>query len=106
MGNTGAPCITRLALAPAVPLKLLPTNLYRVEPGDASIPISFMAPDMHILSAQITLTVQKSIIILAGLLNSGYNLLLVSAHSLRASGAMAPNSKMLAKISSKNWVGG
>jgi hypothetical protein len=65
-----------------------------------------MAPDMHVSSAQITLTVQESIIILAGLLNSGYNLLLVNAHSLRASGAMAPNSIKLAKISSKNWVGG
>jgi hypothetical protein len=46
------------------------------------------AARIHVSSAHITLAVRESIV-LAGLLNSGYNPTCISAHSLRASGAMA-----------------
>jgi integrase len=63
-------------------------HLYCLAPDDDFLPISFVAPGTHILSAQITLAVRESVV-LSGLLNSGYSVARVSAHSLRASGAMA-----------------
>jgi integrase len=70
-----------------------------------------VAPGNHITSAQITLAVRESVV-LAGLLNSGYNPLRVSAHSLRASGAMALRLdnvgediiKKLGRWSSSTWL--
>jgi hypothetical protein len=85
--------------------------LYNLAPLDASIPISFAAPGTHVSSAHITLAVRESVI-LAGLLNSGYNPTRVSAHSLRASGAMALRLndvgedliKKLGRWSSSTWL--
>jgi integrase len=62
--------------------------LFNLDPIDESIPLSLISPTLHVSSAQITLAVRESVI-LAGLLNLGYNPTRVSAHSLRASGAMA-----------------
>jgi integrase len=85
--------------------------LYHIDPTDASIPISFAAPGIHVSSAHITLAVRESVV-LAGLLNSGYNPTRVSAHSLRASGAMALRLndvgedliKKLGRWSSSTWL--
>ena len=77
--------------SPFCPVKALANwvhHLYSLAHGDASLPISFVAPGDHILSTHITLAVRESII-LGGLLNCGYSPSRVSAHSLQASGAMA-----------------
>jgi hypothetical protein len=86
-------------------------HLYAMAPADASMPISFVAPMNHVSSAQITLAVRESVI-LGGLLNSGYSPSRVSAHSLRASGAMALRLnnvgedliKKLGRWSSSTWL--
>jgi hypothetical protein len=62
-------------------------HLYCLTPNDDSLLISVVAPGTHILSAQITLAVRESVG-LSGLLNLGYSVTRVSAHSLHASGAM------------------
>jgi hypothetical protein len=85
--------------------------LYSLAPLDDSVPISLAAPGTHVSSAHITLAVRESVI-LAGLLNSGYNPTRVSAHSLRASGAMALRLndvgedliKKLGRWSSSTWL--
>jgi hypothetical protein len=63
-------------------------TLYHVDPQDQSLPISLVPNANHITSTDITRAVRESVI-LSGLLNSGYSPARVSAHSLRASGAMA-----------------
>jgi hypothetical protein len=86
-------------------------HLYGLAPNDASLPISFVAPGTHISSAHITLAVRESVV-LSGLLNSGYSVARVSAHSLRASGAMAlcldgvgeDLIKKLGRWSSSTWL--
>jgi integrase len=99
---------------PFCPVKALANrahHLYCLAPADASIPISFVAPGTHISSSHITLAVRQSVI-LAGLLNSGYSPSRVSAHSLRASGAMALRLnnvgedliKKLGRWSSSTWL--
>ena len=62
--------------------------LYSIAPDDASLPISYVGNMHHITTADITLAVRESVV-LGGLLNCGYSPSRVSAHSLRASGAMA-----------------
>jgi integrase len=99
---------------PFCPVKALANrvhHLYTMAPLDASLPIRFVTPGTHISSAQITLAVCESVI-LARLLNSGYNPSRVSAHSLRASGAMALRLnnvgkdliKKLGRWSSSTWL--
>jgi hypothetical protein len=99
---------------PFCPVKTLATrvhHLQRMAPTDASLPLSMVAPGSHVTSAHITLAVRESVV-LAGLLNSGYNPLRVSAHSLRASGAMALRLdnvgediiKKLGRWSSSTWL--
>jgi hypothetical protein len=76
---------------PFCPVKALATHVHHLQcmaPTNASLTLSMVAPGSHVTSAHITLAVQE-IVVLAGLLNYGYNPLRVSAHSLRASGAMA-----------------
>ncbi len=63
-------------------------SLHAVAPNDASLPISFVPNAKHVTATDITRAVRESVL-LAGLLNSGYSPTRVSAHSLRASGAMA-----------------
>ena len=62
--------------------------LYSIAPEDASLPISYVGNIQHVITSDITLVVQESVF-LGGILNSGYSLLCVIGHSLRASGAMA-----------------
>jgi integrase len=62
--------------------------LHQVAPNDASLPISLVPNASHITATDVTRAVRESVV-LSGLLNSGYNPTRVSAHSLRASGAMA-----------------
>ncbi len=99
---------------PFCPVKALANRvhyLYTLVPLDDSVPISLAAPDTHVSSAHITLAVRESVI-LAGLLNSGYDPTRVSAHSLRASGAMALRLndvgedliKKLGRWSSSTWL--
>jgi hypothetical protein len=59
--------------------------LYTLAPHDDALPISLAALGIHVSPSHITLAVRESVV----LLNSGYNPTRVSAHSLRASGAMA-----------------
>jgi hypothetical protein len=76
---------------PFCPIKALARcvhHLYTLDPAAANIPISFVGIGAHVSSSDITLAVRESVI-LSGLLNCGYNPSHVSAHSLRASGAMA-----------------
>jgi integrase len=85
--------------------------LFSVAPLNASLPISLAQPGNHVHSDHITLAVRESVV-LAGLLNSGYNPTRVSAHSLRASGAMALRLnnvgedliKKLGRWSSSTWL--
>lgn len=63
-------------------------TLYSVAPADASLPISFVPNASHVTATDITRAVRESVV-LGGLLNCGYSPTRVSAHSLRASGAMA-----------------
>jgi integrase len=85
--------------------------LYTLVPLDDALPISLAAPGQHVSSSHITLAVRESVV-LAGLLNSGYNPTRVSAHSLRASGAMALRLnnvgedliKKLGRWSSSTWL--
>jgi integrase len=85
--------------------------LYTLAPLNDALPISLAAPGTHVSSSHITLAVRESVV-LAGLLNSGYNPTCVSAHSLRASGAMALRLnnvgealiKKLGRWSSSTWL--
>jgi integrase len=99
---------------PFCPIKALARrvhHLYQLSPLNASLPLSFVAPGTHVSSAHITLAVRESVV-LAGLLNSGYDPTRVSAHSLRASGAMALRLngvgedliKKLGRWSSSTWL--
>lgn len=91
-GQRGSSTIYHMARPGAFcPVKALAArthHLYCLAPTDDSLPISFVAPGTHILSAQITLAIHESVV-LSGLLNLGYSVTGVSAHSLWASGAMA-----------------
>jgi integrase len=86
-------------------------HLYSLAPAEPAVPISFVTPGSHVSSTNITLAVRESVV-LAGLLNSGYNPSRVSAHSLRASGAMALRLnnvgedliKKLGRWSSSTWL--
>jgi integrase len=99
------------AFCPVKALAACTHHLYCLAPDDDSLPISFVAPGTHISSAQITLAVRESVV-LSGLLNSGYSVARVSAHSLRASGAMALRLddvgedliKKLGRWSSSTWL--
>ena len=113
-GQRGSTMHHTARAGPFCPVKALARrvhHLYSLAPADASLPISFVAPGSHISSAQITLAVRESVI-LAGLLNSGYSPTRVSAHSLRASGAMALRLngigedliKKLGRWSSSTWL--
>jgi hypothetical protein len=85
--------------------------LYSIAPEDDSLPISYVGNTHHITTAHITLAVRESVV-LGGLLNSGYSPSRVSAHSLRASGAMALRLnnvgedliKKLGRWSSSTWL--
>jgi hypothetical protein len=85
--------------------------LYSIAPEDASLPISYVGNTHHVTTADITLAVRESVV-LSGLLNSGYSPSRVSAHSLRASGAMALRLnnvgedliKKLGRWSSSTWL--
>jgi hypothetical protein len=63
-------------------------RLYTVDPVDTALPLSFVTVGDHVTSTQITRALREGVV-LAGLLNAGYNPTRVSAPSLRASGAMA-----------------
>jgi hypothetical protein len=63
-------------------------HLFLIAPAQPALPISFVGLGSHVTSSHITLAVRESVV-LSGLLNSGYSPSRVSAHSLRASGAMA-----------------
>jgi hypothetical protein len=63
-------------------------HLFLIAPAQPALPISFVSLGSHVTSSHITLAVRESVV-LSGLLNSGYSPSRVSAHSLRASGAMA-----------------
>jgi hypothetical protein len=113
-GQRGSTMHHTARAGPFCPVKALANrahHLYCLAPADASIPISFVAPGTHISSSHITLAVRQSVI-LAGLLNSGYSPSRVSAHSLRASGAMALRLnnvgedliKKLGRWSSSTWL--
>jgi hypothetical protein len=85
--------------------------LYTLAPHDDALPISLAAPGIHVSPSHITLAVRESVV-LSGLLNLGYNPTGVSAHSLRASGAMALRLnnvgedliKKLGRWSSSTWL--
>jgi hypothetical protein len=86
-------------------------QLYTIDPVDATLPLSFVTLGVHITSTHITRALRKGVI-LAGLLNAGYNPTRVSAHSLQASGAMALRLndvgedliKKLGRWSSSTWL--
>jgi integrase len=86
-------------------------RLYTIDPVDATLPLSFVNLGVHITSTHITRALREGVI-LAGLLNAGYNPTRVSAHSLRASGAMALRLndvgedliKKLGRWSSSTWL--
>jgi hypothetical protein len=63
-------------------------HLFQLAPANPELPLSFVGLGSHVTSSHITLAVRESVV-LSGLLNSGYSPSRVSAHSLRASGAMA-----------------
>jgi hypothetical protein len=63
-------------------------RLYTIDPVDATLPLSFVNLGVHITLTHITRALREGLI-LAGLLNPGYNPMRVSAYSLWASGAMA-----------------
>jgi hypothetical protein len=113
-GQRGSTMYHTARTGPFCPVKALANRihfLFTIDPINASIPLSFVSPTTHVSSAQITLAVRESVI-LAGLLNSGYNPTRVSAHSLRASGAMALRLdnvgedliKKLGRCSSSTWL--
>jgi hypothetical protein len=86
-------------------------HLFQMAPANPEIPISFVGLGSHVTSSHITLAVRESVV-LSGLLNSGYSPSRVSAHSLRASGAMALRLndvgedliKKLGRWSSSTWL--
>jgi hypothetical protein len=63
-------------------------RLYSIDSVDIQLPLSFVTVGSHVTSTLITRVLREGVV-LAGLLNAGYNPTRVSAHSLRASGAMA-----------------
>jgi integrase len=99
---------------PFCPVKALASRthyLYSLAPEDDSIPISYVGNTNHVTTSHITLAVRESVV-LGGLLNCGYSPSRVSAHSLRASGAMALRLnnvgedliKKLGRWSSSTWL--
>jgi integrase len=78
-------------LVPFCPVQALANRVYhlfQIAPANPELPISFVGLSSHVTSNNITLAVRESVV-LSGLLNSAYSPSRVSAHSLRASGAMA-----------------
>jgi hypothetical protein len=64
-------------------------RLYTIDPVDIKLPLSFVTiVGAHISSTHFTHVLREGVI-LANLLNTGYNPAWVSAHSLQASGTMA-----------------
>jgi hypothetical protein len=63
-------------------------HLYQIAPASRELPISLVNVGTHVTSSHIMLAVRESVV-LSRLLNLGYSLSRVSAHSLQASGAMA-----------------
>jgi hypothetical protein len=61
---------------------------YSLDPMASYLPTSFVGLGTHITSGDITLALRESFV-LSGLLTCGHSPSLVSAHSLRSSGAMA-----------------
>jgi hypothetical protein len=82
---------TAVADSSFCPIKALARRvhyLYSLDPTASHLPMSFVGLGTHITSSDITLAVRESVV-LSGLLTCGYSPSRVSAHSLRASGAMA-----------------
>jgi hypothetical protein len=86
-------------------------HLYQLAPANPELPISLVGLGSHVTSSHIMLAVRESVV-LSGLLNLGYSPSRVSAHSLRASGAMALRLdnvgddliKKLGRWSSSTWL--
>jgi integrase len=87
-GSTMHHTATTEAFCPVKALANRVHALHLIAPNDASLPISLVPNTNHITATDITRAVRESVV-LSGLLNSGYSPSRVSAHSLRASGAMA-----------------
>ena len=86
-------------------------RLVRLQANAPQLPISMSFPGRHVPSADITTAVRHSVL-LGNLLPQGYTVSRVSAHSLRASGAMALKInghdkaiiKKLGRWSSTTWL--
>jgi integrase len=113
-GQRGATMHHTALLGPFCPVKALANrvhHLFQIAPTHPELPISFVGLGSHVTSYNITLAVRESVV-LSGLLNSGYSPARVSAHSLRASGAMALRLngvgediiKKLGRWSSSTWL--
>jgi hypothetical protein len=90
-GQRGATMHHTALLVPFCPVQALANrvhHLFQIVHANPELSISFVGLGSHVTSKNITLTVRESVV-LSGLLNSGYSPSRVSAHSLRASGAMA-----------------
>ena len=113
-GQRGATMHHTALPSPFCPIKALANrvhHLHQLASANPELPISFVGLGSHVTSAMITLAVRESVV-LSGLLNSGYSPSRVSAHSLRASGAMALRLnnvgedliKKLGRWSSSTWL--
>ena len=113
-GQCGATMYHTARPSPFCPVKALAArvhHLFKVAPATPAMPWSFVGLGSHVTSSHITLAVRESVV-LSGLLNSGYSPSRVSAHSLRASGAMALRLnnvgedliKKLGRWSSSTWL--
>jgi hypothetical protein len=113
-GQRGATMHHTALPSPFCPVKALANrvhHLFQRAPEHPELPISFVGLGSHVTSSHITLAVRESVV-LSGLLNSGYSPSRVSAHSLRASGAMALRLnnvgedliKKLGRWSSSTWL--
>ena len=113
-GQRGATMHHTARASPFCPVKALANrvhHLYGLAPANPELPISLVSLGSHVTSSHITLAVRESVV-LSGLLNSGYSPSRVSAHSLRASGAMAMRLdnvgediiKKLGRWSSSTWL--
>jgi hypothetical protein len=113
-GQRGATMHHTALLVPFCPVQVLANrvnHLFQIAPANPELPISFVGLGSHVTSNNITLAVRESVV-LSGLLNLGYSPARVSAHSLRASGAMALRLndvgedliKKLGRWSSSTWL--
>jgi integrase len=113
-GQRGATMHHTARPSPFCPVKALAArvhHLFQIAPASPEMPLSFVGLGTYVTSSHITLAVRESVV-LSGLLNSGYSPSRVSAHSLRASGAMALRLnnvgediiKKLGRWSSSTWL--